>query len=80
MIVGAGYAGVELATVVAERMKGKARVQLVTPNSDVLDGCPEGQRIAASRTLASLGVEIITGRSSIVCRGAQLLDHDAAYT
>ncbi|GAX74202.1 hypothetical protein CEUSTIGMA_g1651.t1 [Chlamydomonas eustigma] len=61
MIVGAGYAGVELATVVSERMKGKARVQLVTSDSDILDGCPEGQRIAASRSLAALGVEIITG-------------------
>ena len=61
VIVGAGYAGVEMATVVAERVKGRARVQVVTPNADILDGCPEGQRLAAGRSLGALGVEVITG-------------------
>ena len=121
MIVGAGYAGVEMASVVAERMAGKAQVgpapaplsphphlqvhprplhnfvpiphlrarslthllahgccltplpslppsfslpwqvQLVAPHYDILDGCPEGQRLAAKKVLAGLGVEIITG-------------------
>jgi len=62
VIVGAGYAGVEMATVVAERVKGRARVRVVTPNADILDGCPEGQRLAAGRSLGALGVEVITGR------------------
>ena len=61
VIVGAGYAGVELATVVAERVGGRAQVQVVTPNADILDGCPEGQRLAARRTLTGLGAEVITG-------------------
>lgn len=47
VIVGAGYAGVELAAVVAERVKGKVRVMLLTPSSEILDGAPPGQREAA---------------------------------
>mmetsp|Transcript_12216 Transcript_12216/g.26290 ORF Transcript_12216/g.26290 Transcript_12216/m.26290 type:complete len:577 (-) Transcript_12216:557-2287(-) len=65
MVVGAGYAGVELASVLAERLYGRAQVQLVTPRDDILDTSPEGQRLAARRVLAQLGVEIITG--SKVC-------------
>lgn len=61
MVVGAGYAGVELATVLAERMRGKAEVRLVTPGADILDGCPEGQREAARKVLVSMGVSIMTG-------------------
>ena len=37
------------------------QVQLVAPHYDILDGCPEGQRLAAKKVLAGLGVEIITG-------------------
>ena len=37
------------------------QVQLVAPHDDILDGCPEGQRLAAKRVLAGLGVEVITG-------------------
>ena len=51
-----------MATVVAERIKGRAQVQIVMPNQDILDGCPEGQRLAARRSLASLGVEVTTGK------------------
>lgn len=61
MVVGAGYAGVELATVVAERVKGRATVYIVTPNDDILDGSPEGQREAAKSVLKSLGVEVLAG-------------------
>lgn len=49
VIVGAGYAGVELAAVVGERVKGKARVMVVTPSSDILDAAPAGQREAAAQ-------------------------------
>lgn len=47
VIVGAGYAGVELAAVVGERMKGKASVVVVTPGSSILESAPAGQRQAA---------------------------------
>jgi NADH dehydrogenase FAD-containing subunit len=46
-IVGAGYAGVELAAVVGERLKGKARVVLLTPGAEILEAAPAGQREAA---------------------------------
>jgi NADH:ubiquinone reductase (non-electrogenic) len=74
VVVGAGYAGVELATVLAERVRAEAgrsssrlalvpapRVQLVTPGADILEGSPAGQREAARRALSSLGVEVMTG-------------------
>ncbi|GLC41561.1 hypothetical protein PLESTB_000701900 [Pleodorina starrii] len=71
VIVGGGYAGVELAAVVGERLLagrrggggggGSLSVRLVTPGSDVLEGCPEGQRAAANQALAELGVEVLTG-------------------
>lgn len=47
VIVGAGYAGVELAAVVGERMRGKASVVVVTPGSSILESAPAGQRQAA---------------------------------
>jgi NADH dehydrogenase FAD-containing subunit len=61
-VVGAGYAGVELATVLGERVQGRGvAVKVVTPTGDVLPGSPEGQRAAARKALNSLGVELITG-------------------
>lgn len=47
VVVGAGYAGVELSAVVGERMKGKASVVLVTPGASILESAPVGQRQAA---------------------------------
>ena len=47
VVVGAGYAGVELAAVVGERMRGKASVVLVTPGGCILESAPAGQRQAA---------------------------------
>jgi NADH:ubiquinone reductase (non-electrogenic) len=61
VVVGAGYAGVELSAVVAERVRGKARVLLVTPSAEILDTAPAGQREAATQALRSLGVSIMTG-------------------
>eukprot|EP00878_Enallax_costatus_P046771 GHUV01057055.1.p1 GENE.GHUV01057055.1~~GHUV01057055.1.p1 ORF type:complete len:229 (+),score=75.83 GHUV01057055.1:759-1445(+) len=49
VIVGAGYAGVELSAVVGERVRGKARVVLVTPGADILETAPPGQRDAAAQ-------------------------------
>ena len=63
-IIGAGYAGVELAAVVAERLgglNGQVKTELVTPNLDIMDGCPPGQVASAKRVLSSLGVRVVTG-------------------
>ncbi|GFH26384.1 uncharacterized protein HaLaN_24527, partial [Haematococcus lacustris] len=66
VIVGAGYAGVELAAVIAERLRRSGanrsvRVQLVTPGAGILEGSPLGQRQAAEQVLAGLDVEVVTG-------------------
>lgn len=65
-------AGVELAAVVAERVRqkglgGLVRVQVVTPGHTILEGSPQGQRQAAEAVLAQLGVEIVTGGASALC-------------
>ncbi len=61
VIVGAGYSGVELASVVAERVEGGADVMLVTPGADIMEAAPAGQRQAAAKALAADGVQIMTG-------------------
>ncbi|KAL6761833.1 putative type II NADH dehydrogenase [Haematococcus lacustris] len=66
VIVGAGYAGVELSAVIAERLRRSGanrsvRVQLVTPGAGILEGSPLGQRQAAEQVLAGLDVEVVTG-------------------
>eukprot|EP00775_Hariotina_reticulata_P005705 gene5705-5945_t len=61
VVVGAGYAGVELASVVGERLQGKAQVLLVTPGTDILETAPAGQREAARQALQSCGVTLVTG-------------------
>jgi demethylphylloquinone reductase len=65
VVVGAGYAGVELAAVVAERLKGRGLVRILTSGQDVLEGCPEGQRDASRRALTSAGVAIMPGTSVV---------------
>lgn len=51
VVVGGGYAGVELAAVVAERLRGRGRIKLVTSTPDILPGSPE-----VGRACAGLGV------------------------
>lgn len=61
VIVGGGYASVELAAVVAERLKlssPSSRVELVTAAESILDGAPAGQRAAAEAKLAAAGVVV----------------------
>lgn len=61
VVVGAGYAGVELACVIAERAAGRLQVQVLTPSAGIMDGSPAGQRATAESALAKLGVEVVTG-------------------
>mmetsp|Transcript_8825 Transcript_8825/g.15280 ORF Transcript_8825/g.15280 Transcript_8825/m.15280 type:complete len:459 (-) Transcript_8825:389-1765(-) len=66
MIVGAGYAGVELCAVIAERLRGKGlagtvRVSLVTPGQSIMEGSPAGQKQAALDVLTGLSVDVVTG-------------------
>lgn len=60
VIVGGGYAGVELAAAVSEKLRGRGRIQLVTTTEDILDRSPRGQRDAARKALVDDGVSILT--------------------
>lgn len=59
-VVGAGYAGVELAATLAERLGGRGRVVLLGSSREVMEGAPAGQRAEALASLASLGVQVVT--------------------
>jgi len=63
VVVGGGYAGVELAASLATRMKnrGSFKVTLVTDTDVVLPTAPASQRQAAVDQLLKCGVEIKTG-------------------
>jgi hypothetical protein len=67
VVVGGGYAGVELSAVIAEQLRQKdggnagVNVELVTPGQGILERCPEGQREAAMQVLTTLGVKVVTG-------------------
>jgi NADH:ubiquinone reductase (non-electrogenic) len=60
-VVGGGYAGVELAAAVAERLGGRGGVTLLAGGPELLPGAPEGQRAAAAAALAARGVEVLAG-------------------
>lgn len=60
VIVGGGYAGVELAAAVSDRLRGRGLIQLVTATEDILQGSPEGQRRAASAALKDDGVAVLS--------------------
>ncbi|GIL82756.1 hypothetical protein Vretimale_8316 [Volvox reticuliferus] len=64
VVAGGGYAGVELVAMLGERLRGRGEaltVRLLTPGSDILEGSPEGQRAAANKALADLGVAVMAG-------------------
>lgn len=58
VVVGAGYAGVELAATVAERLPS-ATVQIVSSGEGILPACPPGQREAANAILQRYGVQVV---------------------
>ncbi|CAK0735911.1 hypothetical protein CVIRNUC_000660 [Coccomyxa viridis] len=60
LVVGTGYAGIELATTVAERLGSKGQVRMVTAGKQILEGCPPGQQEAARKMLQEQSVPVIT--------------------
>lgn len=60
-VVGAGYAGVELAIAVAERLGAAGSVRLVASGVQIMEGAAPGNREAAIKTLSRLGIVIMTG-------------------
>ena len=60
LIVGGGYAGIELAASIAEKLRGEAKIQVVTASDDILPTAPGGQRDAAQKALLDDGVVVTT--------------------
>lgn len=61
VVVGGGYAGVELAAAVGDRLRSPNAVVLVTNMETILDNSGDNQRAVAEKVLTDLGVEIRTG-------------------
>ena len=64
-VIGGGLSGVELASVIAERLNGKSTngvVDVITPNKRVMATAPPGQREAALRVLEKARVNVVGGR------------------
>ncbi|CAI0455086.1 unnamed protein product [Linum tenue] len=60
-IVGCGYAGVELAATVAERLQDRGVVRAINVESMICPTAPPGNREAALRVLTSRKVELLLG-------------------
>ena len=76
-VIGGGFSGVELASVIAERVNGKSSggsVDVVTPNGKVMASAPFGQREAAMKILEKDGVNVVDGR---VSRLRKLVEDDS---
>ena len=61
-VIGGGLSGVELASVIAERVNGKSSggsVDVITPNGKVMASAPSGQREAAMKILEKDGVSVV---------------------
>jgi NADH:ubiquinone reductase (non-electrogenic) len=58
-VVGGGYAGVELAASLVDRLGAMCRVKLVTSGDDIMENSPEGQRDAAKEALKNDGVSVM---------------------
>ena len=66
-VVGGGLSGVELASVVAERLRASSSggsVDIITPSGRVMSSAPAGQREAAMKVLEKVGVSVVDGRVS----------------
>lgn len=58
IVVGGGYAGVEVAAVIAEELKTIGKVSILTADEDILTRSPSGQRDAAMKALEEIGVSV----------------------
>ncbi|GAV84138.1 Pyr_redox_2 domain-containing protein [Cephalotus follicularis] len=60
-IVGCGYAGVELAAIVSERLQDRGIVQAINVENTICPTAPPGNREAALKVLSSRNVELLLG-------------------
>ncbi|XP_050377435.1 alternative NAD(P)H-ubiquinone oxidoreductase C1, chloroplastic/mitochondrial [Argentina anserina] len=61
VVVGCGYAGVELAATVSERLQDRGLVQAINVENTICPNAPPGNREAASKVLSSRKVELLLG-------------------
>ncbi|CAI5465349.1 unnamed protein product [Closterium sp. Yama58-4] len=66
VVVGAGYAGVELACTVGERLGSKGRIEIIDPAPAVCPAAAPGNRRAAERALKERGVHVRLGNKADV--------------
>lgn len=75
VVVGGGYAGVELAASVAAKIeqlhRGRSKknaidITLITDTDSILPAAPQSQRQAAEEQLNKAGIQLKTGTRSIV--------------
>lgn len=61
VVVGCGYAGVELAATVSERLQDRGVVQAINVENTICPNAPLGNREAATKVLSSRKVELLLG-------------------
>ncbi|KAL6177121.1 hypothetical protein ACLB2K_048647 [Fragaria x ananassa] len=61
VVVGCGYAGVELAATVSERLQDRGIVQAINVENTICPNAPHGNREAATKVLSSRKVELLLG-------------------
>ncbi|PRQ18093.1 putative NADH:ubiquinone reductase (non-electrogenic) [Rosa chinensis] len=61
VVVGCGYAGVELAATVSERLQDRGIVQAINVENTICPNAPPGNREAATKVLSSRKVELLLG-------------------
>ncbi|KAH7840775.1 hypothetical protein Vadar_021422 [Vaccinium darrowii] len=79
-VVGCGYAGVELAATVSERLKDKGVVHAIGRDATILPAAPPGNREAALKVLSSRRIQLSLGYSvRSITRASEFktLDSDA---
>ena len=85
-VIGGGLSGVELATVVAERLNTKREgssggdVDVITPRGEVMATAPLGQREAATRVLEKARVNVVSGRVMELTKSTSAEDGRASAT
>lgn len=81
VVVGGGYAGVEIAAVIADRLGGRARIKLLTAGHDILETGTDGLRRAAREALSDKGISVLKGaRVTEIVRAAAAPEADADLT
>ncbi|KAL1196322.1 Alternative NAD(P)H-ubiquinone oxidoreductase C1, chloroplastic/mitochondrial [Cardamine amara subsp. amara] len=60
-VVGCGYAGIELAATISERLQDRGIVQCINVSKSILTSAPDGNREAAMKVLMSRKVQLLLG-------------------